>query len=99
MCLSATGRNAAAPPRPSCPAATSPHSSSTADRHAYSHQRLPADIRERAERVRLACFDFDGTLTDGRLGFDSDGREFKTFHVHDGQGLVLLRKAGIPWPS
>ena len=52
-------------------------------------------ILARAARVRLACFDVDGTLTDGSLGFDSDGREIKTFHVHDGQGLVLLRKVGI----
>ncbi|WP_235974309.1 KdsC family phosphatase [Luteimonas deserti] len=49
----------------------------------------------RARRVRLACFDVDGTLTDGALTFDTEGRETKTFHVHDGQGLVLLRKAGI----
>lgn len=57
----------------------------------------PADaaITARARRVRLACFDIDGTLTDGRLAFDSDGRETKTFHVHDGMGLVMLRKAGI----
>lgn len=62
----------------------------------YSHLNdYPADIRERAARIRLACFDVDGTLTDGRLFFDSDGRELKAFHVHDGQGLVLLRKAGI----
>lgn len=62
----------------------------------YSHfNDYPADVRERAARVRLACFDVDGTLTDGRLLFDSDGRELKAFHVHDGQGLVLLRKAGI----
>lgn len=54
----------------------------------------PAFI-ERARRVRLACFDVDGTLTDGRLVFDSEGRELKAFHVHDGQGLVLLRRAGI----
>ena len=52
-------------------------------------------IHARAARVRLACFDIDGTLTDGRLTFDSDGRESKTFHVHDGMGLVMLRKAGI----
>lgn len=52
-------------------------------------------IHARAARVRLACFDIDGTLTDGRLAFDSDGRESKTFHVHDGMGLVMLRKAGI----
>lgn len=62
----------------------------------YSHLNdYPADIRERAARIALACFDVDGTLTDGRLFFDSDGRELKAFHVHDGQGLVLLRKAGI----
>lgn len=62
----------------------------------YSHLNdYPADIRERAARVKLACFDVDGTLTDGRLFFDSEGRELKAFHVHDGMGLVLLRKAGI----
>ena len=62
----------------------------------YSHLNdYPADIRERAARIKLACFDVDGTLTDGRLFFDSEGRELKAFHVHDGQGLVLLRKAGI----
>lgn len=62
----------------------------------YSHLNdYPADIRDRAARVRLACFDVDGTLTDGRLFFDSEGVELKAFHVHDGQGLVLLRKAGI----
>lgn len=54
----------------------------------------PASIA-RARRVRLACFDIDGTLTDGRLAFDSDGRETKAFHVHDGLGLVMLRKVGI----
>lgn len=62
----------------------------------YSHLNdYPAHVRERAARVRLACFDVDGTLTDGRLLFDSEGRELKAFHVHDGLGLVLLRKAGI----
>jgi 3-deoxy-D-manno-octulosonate 8-phosphate phosphatase (KDO 8-P phosphatase) len=62
----------------------------------YSHLNdYPADIRERASRIRLACFDVDGTLTDGRLFFDSEGVELKAFHVHDGQGLVLLRKSGI----
>jgi 3-deoxy-D-manno-octulosonate 8-phosphate phosphatase (KDO 8-P phosphatase) len=62
----------------------------------YSHLNdYPADVRERAARIALACFDVDGTLTDGRLFFDSDGRELKAFHVHDGQGLVLLRKSGI----
>ncbi|GAB6196522.1 KdsC family phosphatase [Lysobacter xanthus] len=53
------------------------------------------DLRSRARRVRLACFDVDGTLTDGRLIYSADGGEAKAFHVHDGQGLVLLRRAGL----
>ena len=65
----------------------------------------PADVLARAARVRLACFrlacfDVDGTLTDGRLYFDNtpldgEGRESKAFHVRDGQGLALLKRAGI----
>lgn len=52
-------------------------------------------LMTRAGNIRLTCFDVDGTLTDGRLFFDSEGRELKAFHVHDGQGLVLLREMGI----
>ena len=56
---------------------------------------FPADLLARAARIRLIGFDVDGTLTDGGLAFDSDGRETKRFHVQDGLGLVLLRNAGI----
>jgi 3-deoxy-D-manno-octulosonate 8-phosphate phosphatase (KDO 8-P phosphatase) len=52
-------------------------------------------LQTRAKTIRLVCFDVDGTLTDGRLYFDSEGREMKAFHVHDGQGLRLLEDAGI----
>lgn len=52
-------------------------------------------VKDRAARIRLACFDVDGTLTDGRLIFDSQGHELKAFHAHDGQGLVLLQRAGV----
>jgi 3-deoxy-D-manno-octulosonate 8-phosphate phosphatase (KDO 8-P phosphatase) len=50
---------------------------------------------QRAQNIRLVCFDVDGTLTDGRLFFDEHGSELKAFHVHDGQGLRLLEDAGI----
>ncbi len=57
---------------------------------------LPAsDLRLRAAKIKLACFDVDGTLTDGRLFFDSQGDEIKAFHVHDGQGLMLVQRFGI----
>jgi 3-deoxy-D-manno-octulosonate 8-phosphate phosphatase (KDO 8-P phosphatase) len=62
----------------------------------YSHLHdVTDDLLQRAARVRLACFDVDGTLTDGGLFLDADGREGKTFHVQDGLGLVLLRRQGI----
>lgn len=56
---------------------------------------VAADVRQRAANIRLACFDVDGTLTDGRLHVDDEGRESKSFHVLDGQGLVLLRRSGV----
>ncbi|RZZ82285.1 HAD-IIIA family hydrolase [Pseudoxanthomonas winnipegensis] len=63
-----------------------------------AHAHLPDvtdALLQRAARVRLACFDVDGTLTDGGLFLDAEGREGKTFHVQDGLGLVLLRRHGI----
>lgn len=52
-------------------------------------------VLERAAAVRLAIFDVDGVLTDGRLLFDHDGREYKAFHVRDGYGLNLLQRSGV----
>jgi len=52
-------------------------------------------VRARAAGIRLACFDVDGTLTDGRLWLDAEGRENKAFHIHDGLGLRLLEAQGI----
>lgn len=57
--------------------------------------KISAELRERARRIRLAVFDVDGTLTDGRLWYTGDGRELKAFHVHDGLGLKRLQAAGI----
>jgi 3-deoxy-D-manno-octulosonate 8-phosphate phosphatase (KDO 8-P phosphatase) len=56
---------------------------------------IPADIVARAARIKLALFDVDGVLTDGRLLYSDDGRELKAFHVHDGLGLKRLIANGI----
>ena len=50
---------------------------------------------KRAMRIRFLLLDVDGVLTDGRIYLDSDGREMKSFHIHDGHGLHLLHEAGI----
>jgi 3-deoxy-D-manno-octulosonate 8-phosphate phosphatase (KDO 8-P phosphatase) len=52
-------------------------------------------VRERAAKIRLAAFDVDGTLTDGKLLLGGGGREMKNFHVADGLGLRMLEKYGI----
>ncbi len=57
--------------------------------------RLPAELHDRAAAVRLAVFDVDGVLTDGRLWYSEDQRELKAFHVHDGFGLKRLLANGI----
>ncbi|MGQ0800882.1 MAG: KdsC family phosphatase [Pseudomarimonas sp.] len=57
---------------------------------------LPPPVAlEKARQIRLLALDVDGTLTNGQLTFASDGRELKSFDVHDGMGLRLLRDAGI----
>ena len=56
---------------------------------------FPAGLHAVAANIRLACFDVDGTLTDGRLYYDHAGNESKAFYVQDGLGLKLLQKHGI----
>ena len=51
--------------------------------------QYPAEVIERAARIRLVGFDVDGTLTDGRLLYGTDGHEAKCFHVLDGLGFTL----------
>ena len=52
-------------------------------------------LREKARRVKLLLLDVDGVLTDGRIIYDSKGRDSKFFDVHDGLGVYLLKRAGI----
>jgi 3-deoxy-D-manno-octulosonate 8-phosphate phosphatase (KDO 8-P phosphatase) len=53
------------------------------------------EVERRASRVKLLLMDCDGVLTDGRIILFADGDEQKSFHTRDGQGLVLLHRAGI----
>ncbi|MFT4180155.1 MAG: HAD hydrolase family protein [Thermomonas sp.] len=55
----------------------------------------PADVLERAAKIRLIGFDVDGTLTDGRLHYAVGVSDAKSFCVQDGMGITLLRHAGI----
>ena len=54
-----------------------------------------SEFDRRARGIRLAVFDVDGVLTDGRLTLDEAGRESKSFHSRDGLGLKALMHEGI----
>jgi YrbI family 3-deoxy-D-manno-octulosonate 8-phosphate phosphatase len=49
----------------------------------------------RCQPIELLLSDVDGVLTDGSLAFDNQGIETKTFHVRDGLGIKLWRRAGF----
>ncbi|MEO0480018.1 MAG: HAD hydrolase family protein [Planctomycetota bacterium] len=52
---------------------------------------LPVD---RLRRIELLMMDVDGVLTNGHIQFDHDGRETKSFHVHDAAGLIYWHRCG-----
>ena len=53
------------------------------------------ELLQRARAIKLAIFDVDGVLTDGRLYFLPDGSEFKTFNTLDGHGIKMLIASGV----
>ncbi|MEY3808473.1 MAG: 3-deoxy-manno-octulosonate-8-phosphatase KdsC [Pseudomonadota bacterium] len=52
-------------------------------------------VLEKAKKLKLLILDVDGVLTDGRLFFDTEGNEYKSFHARDGHGIKLLRQTGV----
>jgi 3-deoxy-D-manno-octulosonate 8-phosphate phosphatase (KDO 8-P phosphatase) len=54
-----------------------------------------SDAVSRARAIRLALFDVDGVLTDGRLWFGPGGEAMKVFHTLDGHGLRMLARSGV----
>ncbi|MFH1888700.1 MAG: HAD-IIIA family hydrolase [Candidatus Omnitrophota bacterium] len=53
------------------------------------------EIIDKAKKIRMLLLDVDGVLTDGRIIYDSSGRDMKFFDVHDGLGVYCLSRAGI----
>ena len=56
---------------------------------------IKQDLIEKARKIKILLLDVDGVLTDGRIIYDSSGRDMKFFDVHDGMGVYALKKAGI----
>ncbi len=56
---------------------------------------MTRSVKEKIKKVRLLVLDIDGVLTDGRIIYDSEGRESRFFDAQDGIGILLLKAAGI----
>ncbi len=56
-----------------------------------------SDLDSRLKRIALVVLDVDGVLTDGRITYlGPEVGWTRTFHVHDGHGIKLLLRAGLP---
>ena len=53
------------------------------------------ELKIKASKIKMVVFDVDGVMTDGSITYDENGVEYKTFNAKDGQGIVMLTKAGI----
>lgn len=53
------------------------------------------EVMTKASKIKLALFDVDGVLTDGKLHYSADGEQMKVFHALDGHGLKMLQSVGI----
>lgn len=51
-------------------------------------------LTAKLKKVRLFLCDVDGVLTNGTV-LMGDGKEFKSFNIQDGLGLLLLMRSGV----
>ena len=53
------------------------------------------DTIKKAVPIKLLLLDVDGVMSDGRITYDGNGNELKSFHIHDGLGIKLLQRSGV----
>jgi len=58
-------------------------------------EKSKEDLLNIARHIKLLILDVDGVLTDGSIMLDNEENEFKSFHVRDGHGIKMLKKAGL----
>lgn len=56
---------------------------------------IPDAVVASARHIKLLILDVDGVLSDGKLYFDAEGNEYKSFHARDGHGIKLLQQSGV----
>jgi 3-deoxy-D-manno-octulosonate 8-phosphate phosphatase (KDO 8-P phosphatase) len=64
--------------------------------HQLNLREISVQFEEKLKKIKIALFDVDGVLTDGRVYWS--GKEVgynRYFHTSDGYGLKVLMKAGL----
>jgi len=56
---------------------------------------MDAGLERRAALIKLALFDVDGVLTNGRILMHADGKESKQFDIRDGTAIVWALRLGV----
>ncbi|MBT0811211.1 HAD-IIIA family hydrolase [Litoribacter ruber] len=56
---------------------------------------VPAEVFDKASKIKLLVTDVDGVLTDGGVIYDDHKTEFKRFQVKDGQIVQFLKAHDI----
>lgn len=57
--------------------------------------KIQDEQRQRILPLKGLIMDVDGVLTDGKIIMNNRGEESKNFHVRDGHGIKLLKRAGF----
>ena len=57
---------------------------------------MKKELKEKLFKIKMLILDVDGVLTDGSIVYSASGEEIKTFNVHDGYGIEILKQHGIP---
>lgn len=55
----------------------------------------PDRIQDVAKKIKMIALDVDGVMTNGVITMNPDGTESKGFHVRDGFGIILAKRAGL----
>lgn len=56
---------------------------------------MNSELEQKLKNIKTFVFDVDGTLTDGRIVYDKDGNELKSFYVRDGSRISRALQAGF----
>lgn len=47
------------------------------------------------KKIKMLILDVDGVMTDGKIVYDGQGNEYRSFNAHDGYGIKCAQENGL----